>query len=158
MKKFTVIFGVFLVLLFSSMLTYIAISPDFVAPVKIKNQSDLSEDNPIWNKSIDDLAAYLVEEGVLETADYDLLVDGIATEARLYSGVELYWWDLEHLEPEDELYEKYQCGLENGYVQWTSEYRIDVEVHGPFAVGYYGEYQGDADKLLEVFSSYCTKD
>lgn len=155
MKKYTIGFSAFLLLAFLSMVIYTALCPDFVPPATIRQQADISEDNPIWEKSLDDLASYLSEEQALPNTDYELLVDGISTDARLYSGVELYWWDLEHLTPEDKLFQNYQSGLENGYVQWTEQYQITVEIHGPFAVGYYGEYTGDADKMLELFHAYC---
>lgn len=137
------------------MLIYTALSPDFAPPVSIRQQADLSEDNPIWDKTLDDLADYFVEEQVLPNTEYNILVAGNATDARLYSGVELYWWDLEHLTPKDKLFKNYQNGLENGFIHWTEQYRINVEIRGPFAVGYYGTYAGDVDKMLKAFRDYC---
>lgn len=155
MKKYTIAFSAFLLLIFTAMLIYTALSPDFAPPVSIRQQAELSEDNPIWDKTLDDLADYFVEEQVLPNTEYNILVAGNATDARLYSGVELYWWDLEHLTPKDKLFKNYQNGLENGFIQWTEQYRINVEIRGPFAVGYYGTYAGDMDKMLKAFRDYC---
>ena len=60
MKKYTIAFSAFLLLIFTAMLIYTALSPDFAPPVSIRQQADLSEDNPIWDKTLDDLADYFV--------------------------------------------------------------------------------------------------
>ena len=31
-------------------------------------------------------------------------------------------------------------------------------VHGPFAIGYHANYQGDFDRLLELFYAYCAEE
>ncbi len=155
MRKFTIAFSVFLLALFSGMLIFTALTPDFVPPSNIRAQGNLAADNPIWDKTLDDLAEYFVEEGVIENTEYDLLVDGIASDARLYSEIELYWWDLDNLSEDDELFLKYQDGLEERQIEWMANQVLNVEVHGPFAVGYYAYYEGDADKMLEAFRNYC---
>ena len=158
MKKFTIGFIIFLLVSFCGMILFVNSSPDFVGPVKFIEQEGISEDNPIWNKTMDDMAQYLIEEGIIENDEYGKLSDGIATEARLYSDIELYWWDVNNLDENSDEYVAYKSAIENGSIDlWGSGNIMQVTVRGPFAIGYYGNYKGDPDKLLDVFSKYCSE-
>lgn len=83
MKKWPVVFVFVLVLSFGGMLLLVALSPDFVEPVSFLSQEGITEDNPIWEKTLDDLSKYLISEGVISSEDYGLLSAGAATDARL---------------------------------------------------------------------------
>lgn len=156
MKKFTIGFSIFLAAALTAMLVYVAAAPDFVLPAK-EGRTRLSEDNPIWDKSLDDLVAYLDGKGVFPDDEKFLLIDGIATEAILYSNVELYWWDLDNLSEDDILWENYQSAVENGYADIKGIGELSLDVQGPFAIGYYADFTGDPDALMDAFHNFCVE-
>ncbi len=159
MKKWPVVFAFVLALSFGGMLLLVALSPDFVEPVSLLSQEGVPEDSPIWEKKLDDLADYLISEGVLSTGDYGLLSAGVATDARLYEDVELYWWDVKNLEEGTAEYKAYEEAVSEGVIDlWSSGNLMNVTVHGPFAIGYHANYQGDFDRLLELFYAYCAEE
>lgn len=156
MKKFTIIFSACLVLGLAIMLGVVAAVPDFVPPDEI-SRTQPSEENPIWDKTLDDLVEYLNGEGVFTSSESYLLIDGIASEAILYDDVELYWWDLEHLGEDDVEWVNYQSALKNGYADIKGIGELELNVHGPFAIGYHGYYTGDPDVLMDAFYAYCVE-
>lgn len=159
MKKWPVVFVFVLVLSFGGMLLLVALSPDFVEPVSLLSQEGITEDNPIWEKTLDDLSKYLISEGVISSEDYGLLSAGVATDARLYDNVEFYWWDVKNLEKGTAEYKAYEEAVTDGVIDlWDSGNMMNVTVHGPFGVVYHTNYAGDVDRLLEVFYAYCAEE
>lgn len=160
MKKITVAFILLLVLATGGALAFVGFSPDFVEPVKLNDQAGLSADNPVWDKSLDDLAAYLAAQGVLTSEEYAPLSGGIATAARGYSGLELYWWDLEALQEGSDEYNAYLGARDDGAIDlWGSGAMMPVTaVHGPFALNITSSYSGDAAKAEEAFRSFCMEE
>lgn len=160
MKKITITFILLLALATAGALVFVGLSPDFVEPVKLNDQAGLAPDNPVWDQSLDDLAAWLVEQGVLESDDYAPLSEGIATAARSYSGLELYWWDLESLQEGSNEYNAYLGARDDGAIDlWGSGAMMPVTtVRGPFALNITSAYTGDAAKAEEAFRSFCAED
>ena len=70
MRKITITFMLLLILATVGALVFVGLSPDFVEPIKCNDQTELTADNPVWDKSIDELAEYLVAQGVLPSAEY----------------------------------------------------------------------------------------
>lgn len=159
MKKITISFLLLLVLATAGALIYVGVSPDFVEPVKLNDQAGLAPDNPVWDKSLDELATYLVDQGVLSSEDYAPLSEGIATTARSYSGLELYWWDLEALQEGSNEYNSYIGARDNGSIDlWGSGSLMPVTaVRGPFALNITAAYTGDAAKAEKAFRSFCAE-
>lgn len=160
MKKITITFILLLALATAGALVFVGLSPDFVEPVKLNDQAGLAPDNPVWDQSLDDLAAWLVEQGVLKSDDYAPLSEGIATAARSYSGLELYWWDLESLQEGSNEYNAYLGARDDGAIDlWGSGAMMPVTtVRGPFALNITSAYTGDAAKAEEAFHSFCAED
>ena len=157
MKKFTVGFLLFLVVATAGALAFVALSPDFVEPSRLAGQEGIAPDSPIWGKSMDDLAAYLLEAGVLPSDEYTELSDGIASVARSYGGIELYWWDLDNLGEESGEYIAYVSACEEGVIDiWGSGILMNVTaVRGPFALNISSKYVGDAGNVEAAFNAYC---
>ena len=157
MKKITISFILLLVLATAGALVFVGLSPDFVEPAGLNQQEGLPADNPIWDKSLDDLAAWLVDQGVLTNTDYAPLSDGIATAAREYSGLELYWWDLESLEEGSDEYNAYLGARDDGAIDlWGSGIIMQLTaVRGPFALNITADYTGDPAKAEQAFRSFC---
>lgn len=160
MKKITISFILLLMLATVGALVFVGLSPDFVEPAGFNQQEGLSADNPIWDKSLDDLAAYLEDQGVLTSTDYTPLSDGIATVARGYSGLELYWWDLESLEVDSDEYNAYLGARDDGAIDlWGSGILMQLTaVRGPFALNITSDYTGDVAKAEQAFRSFCGED
>ena len=146
-----------LVLATAGALVWVGLSPDFVEPVQQTSQADLAADNPIWSESMDDLAAWLADQGVIASTEYHPLSEGIASEARSYSGLELYWWDLDTLAEDSDEYKSYLGARDDGAIDlWGSGIMMTVTaVRGPFALNISADYAGDAAKAEEVFRSFC---
>lgn len=159
MKKITIAFLLLLAAATAGALVFVGLSPDFVEPVTLSEQAGLSADSPVWDKSLDDLAAYLVDQGVLPSQDYAPLSDGIATAARGYSGLELYWWDLEALQEGSDEYNAYVGARDDGAIDlWGSGALMPVTaVRGPFALNITSAYTGDAARAEEAFRNFCTE-
>lgn len=157
MKKITLSFILLLVLATAGALVFVGLSPDFVEPVTLNDQAGLAPDSPVWDKSLDELAAYLVEQGVLPSEEYNPLSDGIATAARNYSGLELYWWDLEALQEGSNEYNSYIGARDDGAIDlWGSGSLMPVTaVRGPFALNITSAYTGDAAKAETAFRNFC---
>lgn len=160
MKKITLSFILLLVLSTAGTLVWVGLSPDFVEPVQQTGQADLAADNPIWGKSMDDLAAYLMGQGAIASTEYNLLSEGIASEARSYSGLELYWWDLESLDQGSAEFQSYLGARDDGAIDlWGSGIMMTVTaVRGPFALNITADYTGDAAKAEAAFRSFCAED
>lgn len=160
MKKITISFILLLVLATAGALVFVGLSPDFVEPNTLNEQEGLAADNPVWDKTLDDLAAYLVDQGVLSSDEYAPLSEGIATTARSYSGLELYWWDLESLQEGTNEYNAYIGARDDGAIDlWGSGAMMPVTaVRGPFALNITSAYTGDAAKAEEAFRSFCAED
>lgn len=159
MKKFTIGFLLLLVMATGAALGFVGMSPEFVEPGRLGNQENVSPDSPVWDKTLDELAAYLLEKGVLSSQKYTKLSEGIATEARNYDGIELYWWDLESLEEGSAEYTAYMSACEEGVIDlWGSGILMNVTaVRGPFAINIASDYVGDAGAVEKAFRSYCSE-
>ena len=161
MKKLTTIFIAALIASLVGCVIWVTLSPDFVEPKKLPAQ-EISADNPIWDKSIDDLAEYLVEQGIIPSTEYTEFSDGIATIARMYSGVELYWWDVENLEEGSAEYKSYESAVTDGTIDlWGSGNIMTVTVRGPFAydAGYYGvEFSSTPEEMERAFLDFCKEE
>ena len=160
MKKFTIGFVALLVIAVAGAPVFVALSPDFVEPVR-QAQEGIPEDHPIWDKTLDDLAAYLVEKGMIPSVEYDTMAGGIATEARRYSGIGLYWWDVDHLEEGSPERKAYREAAESGQIDlYGSGVMMSVGLRGPFAYnsGYFSEeFSGDPDALEKAFNEFCAE-
>ncbi len=154
MNKFSVIFVICLVLVFVGSIVMVALLPDFTEPVKEDN-SGVQMDEAIWEKTMDDMAAFLVEKGVLNAVDdYMPLVDGIATGARSYNmGFELYWWDVDALKEGSDEAKNYKTATEDESITIFGM-SFHVYMQGPFGLGYLDEYTGDVDALIQAFQEY----
>jgi hypothetical protein len=158
MKKLTIGFSLLFLCVFSAMVIYVALSQDFIVPITLNAQEGISKDNPVWNKTIDDLAAYLEAEGLIDAGKYEELSAGIATVARKYSGIDLYWWNFEELEKDSDEYKSYISLQKEGYIDlWGSGMLMYLEKHGPFGMDA-THYNGDTDQLRKAFLEYCMEE
>lgn len=157
MRKITITFMLLLILATVGALVFVGLSPDFVEPIKRNDQTELTVDNPVWGKSIDELAEYLVAQGVLPSAEYAPLSGGIATVARSYSGLEVYWWDLETMKEGSDEYNAYIGARDNGAIDlWGSGSLMTITaLRGPFALNITTAYTGDPVKAEAAFRSFC---
>lgn len=100
-----------------------------------------------------------MDQGVLTSDEYAPLSDGIATTARGYSGLELYWWDLESLQEGSDEYNSYVGARDEGAIDlWgTGSMMTVTAVRGPFALNITSAYTGDAARAEEAFRNFCAE-
>ncbi len=156
MKKFTVVTSIFFVLLFCGMITFVALSKDFTPPEKEKKiiQEDDME-APVWNKSIEELVAYLSEKRLIDTGTKVTLAnEGLCTISLRYNGAEIYWWDLENLDKKSQEYIAFDSLRKKGEIDLYGSGNIIMPVrNGPFAL-LTNFYEGDAKALEKAFCEF----
>lgn len=154
MKHFTMIFSVLLVALFVGTLVFVGMSPEFTAPISLIGEGE-DPDAPVWDMTMDDLLAYLVEKGFIASVDDpNKLAAGVATVARVFDGAEVYWWDIENLEPDSAEEIAYKSMKAEGIIDvYGSGHIMAIQGNGPFgiAVTY---YKRDADALVKAFQEF----
>lgn len=81
-----------------------ASSEDFTPPKEEEEAAVPEEEDreaPVWNKTVDELVSFLEEKGLIHAdSKVTLSAEGLCTLALKYDGAEIYWWDLENLDPE----------------------------------------------------------
>ena len=90
MKRFTIVGSILIVLLMIGTLVYVGMSPDFVAPGE-GGPGGEDTDSPVWGMSIEDLVDYLEAKGLWSREDMLPIAAGVATEAYVCNGAEIYW-------------------------------------------------------------------
>lgn len=151
MKKLTIVFSICLVFLFCGVMTFVAISKDFTPP---EQGSGSNENSPIWNKSYDDFVKYMADNGFIDSSKYDKLSQGVATIARKYGDVEIYWWDVKKLAKDSDEYKAYNSLKDDGYIDlWGSGNIFSPPHNGPFALGL-TSYKGDNKKIIEALNKF----
>lgn len=153
--RIVVILAAVLIIAIAGLLTATALMPEFIPPEADSNLVDRSA--PVWNASYDDLIAYLQEKGFIGTKS-DLLTEGIATEARLYDNVEIYWWDLENLQEDSPEYEAWQSMQNDGYILLFGQYTFVPIMNGPFGIYIQDIYKGDSKALRAAFEEFAGVD
>lgn len=143
--------AVVLVACVAGLLIYTATASDFVAPAG--ESSAINRDDPVWSATYDDLIAYLQAGGFIGK-NSDPISEGIATEARVYDHVEIYWWDVENLTdgmPETQCWQEIQ---EQGYIMLYGQFVFVLDMNGPFGMSISEEYAGDVDGLRSAFQAF----
>lgn len=161
MRKFdrsmrtVVILAAVLIVAVAGLLTATALMPEFIPPEG--NSNSVDRDAPIWNASYDDLIAYLQEKGFIGTKS-DLLTEGVATEAKLYDNVEIYWWDVENLSEGSPEYDAWKSMQDEGYILLFGQYTFVPIMNGPFAISIHDTYKGDSKALRAAFEEFAGVD
>lgn len=110
---------------------------------------------PVWSKSMDDLAAYLKEEGFIASKeDLQTMASGIGTDGRGFDGAEIYWWDVENLEEGSDEAAAFASMNAEGIIDvYGSGSIMPITPNGPFglAVSY---YEGDPKALEQAFKIF----
>lgn len=156
MKKITIVFfSIFLGILVGFIL-FVSLSKDFQEPKYGVGQEEygINPNSPIWNASIDDLAQYLLDQGVISSLDYSEVSDGISTIARKYNGIEIYWWDVKNLKEGTPEYKTFTEMSKSGIIDlWSSGNMMGVVQQGPFGINP-TSYTGKIDELMEVYHKF----
>lgn len=156
MKNFTIVSSLIFVLLFCGMVGYVALSEDFVLPEKEeKTVVEENMDAPVWNKTMDEVVAYLEKEGLISTDDrVTLYAEGFCSLALKYNGAEIYWWDLEKIDPKSDEYKAYDSLRTKGEIDlYGSGMIIMPKKNGPFAL-LSTYYEGDPEILEKAFEEF----
>lgn len=147
-----IVFSSILCLILGGLLSFLALGPDFVAP---NEKQESSVNGAVWEKSYDDLVAYLDELGYIDGNSYDLISEGVATEARVYGEVEIYWWDVDNLVEGSDVHTSWVSMQEEGYILLYGQFIFVPQMNGPFGINVHDEfYAGDADGLRDAFAAF----
>lgn len=144
-----------LVISMTGILAYLFVAPDFVPPSELSSENN--RNSPVWNVSFDDFIVYLQEKGLIGEK-YDLISEGIATEARLYNNIEIYWWDVDSLIEGSDEYKTWNSMQEEGYILLYGQYVFVPEMNGPFGIYIQDTYTGDSDALRAAFQAFPEDD
>ncbi|HEY8365208.1 MAG TPA: hypothetical protein VIK84_06510 [Haloplasmataceae bacterium] len=132
-----------------------AANNEFVAPQKSGGDSYnlASPDSEIWDKTLDDLFAYLNEKGLLVGEKKLVTSDGYCSEAYNYNNIDFYYWDLKSGLSGDVKTAWEEANKEGGFMLY-GQYWISVSLNGPFAMNI--RMMGtNRDEILKAFESYC---
>ena len=156
-KKFTIVSSLLFVLLFCGMVGYVASSEDFTPPKEEEEATVPEEDReaPVWNKTVDELVSFLEEKGLIHAdSKVTLSAEGLCTLALKYDGAEIYWWDLENLDPESGEYQAYESLRTKGEIDLYGAGTIIMpKKNGPFAL-LLTYYEGDVQALEKAFGEF----
>ena len=154
MKKFTIIFSILLVLAFVGTMIFVAVGPDFEEPAALAGEGE-DPNAPVWEMTMDDLITYLAEKGLVDPADKGMLTSGIATEAYIMNGLELYWWDLENISRDSDEFKAYEGMREQGIIDLWGQgmYFMSVTKNGPFGINA-SNYEGDIKALMAAYEAF----
>lgn len=156
MKRISIVFFSTFLMIFVGLVIFVGLSPDFEEPSSGMSQEEygIDENSPVWSMTIDDLAEYFMENGMISSLEYDILSDGIATVARKYGGIEIYWWDLENLAEDSDEFRAFTEMSESGMIDlWSSGIMMGAIRQGPFGICLSG-YDGNIDELVEVYHKF----
>lgn len=165
MKKLMIFSAALIFAIFAGMIIYVAVAPEFVEPIKADTNVVPPEDNEIWNKTLDDLAQFLLDQGLVDSTDIKDFDNcnictrwvTIGSNDDYKGGVEFAFWDLKNLSKDDTIYKKYVIAVEEGYLDGGSAFTVSgITIHGPFAYTYMEEgYKYDINDLIETFDNWC---
>ena len=83
-----------------------------------------------------------------------LSAEGLCTLALRYDGAEIYWWDLENLDPESDEYQAYESLRTKGEINLYGAGTIIMpKKNGPFAL-LSTYYEGDVEALEKAFEEF----
>jgi hypothetical protein len=158
MKKFTIVSSLLFVLLFCGMVGYVASSEDFTPPKEEEEEAAVPEEDreaPVWNKTVDELVSFLEGKGLIHAdSKVTLSAEGLCTLALKYDGAEIYWWDLENLDPESGEYQAYESLRTKGEIDLYGAGTIIMpKKNGPFAL-LLTYYEGDVQALEKAFGEF----
>ena len=160
-KKFTIVSSLLFGLLFCGMVGYVALSEDFTPPKEKEKAAVPEEDReaPVWNKTVDELVSFLEEKELIHAdSKVTLSAEGLCTVALKYDGAEIYWWDLDNLDPESDEYQAYESLKTKGEIDlYGSGMVIMPEKNGPFAL-LLTYYEGDVQTLEKAFGEFGQED
>ena len=154
MKRFTVIFSILLILCFGGALAYVAIGPEFIPPAAVPLGEGEDPDAPVWSMTMEDLLAYLEDQGYISGEQTRLAESGLCSYAVSVSGVEFYWWDLENLDSNSQEYKAFESLKSEGFIDlYNMGHILSPVSNGPFAI-LTDQYTGDVDALREAFLAF----
>ncbi len=118
-------------------------------------QTGSDADDPVWDMKMEDLLQYLEDKGYIDRSTSQLLAGGIGSEAYMFSGLEIFWWDLENLEESSEEYKVYQDLQDgDGVVLIYGNNPYSLTGNGPFGLHIRDDFSGDVNQLTDDFLAF----
>ena len=112
------------------------------------------QNSAAWDKTMDDLLAYLEQKGLISGDQTKLASSGLCSDAVSMNGAEFYWWDLNNLDKDSDEYVAYESLENDGTINLFNSGSIIAPAHnGPFAL-LATNYTGDVDALTDAFMAF----
>ena len=140
MRRFTIIFSVLLVLGFAGTLGYVGMSPDFVDPAEAaQTGGSIDRTAPVWNMTLDDLAAYLADAGVINPEDFVKINYNSALTGRVgyrfSNQIDIEHYDFDNLDEASR--EEYDGLAATGSMVYVNGQVGYFWINGPFVLHFY---------------------
>lgn len=141
MRKFTVISMALIILVFAGLAAYIGLGEDFTPPAGYVDIDGFEVDRsgPVWDRTLDELAAYLAEKGVVDPNDMIKVNMGMDTrglEGYRYSGkIDIYRYDLD--EADEYTLNNYKSYATVGSIVYVNGQVGYSWINGPFELHFY---------------------
>ena len=118
---------------------------------------------PVWSMTLDDLAAYLAEQGVVDPNDCVKINYSAGEKARSgyrFSGlIDIEYYDFEQMDESSEAYQTYDSIASTGTVVYVNGMIGYYYLNGPFALHFYewGTEQvpeEEQEEIIEIFQAF----
>ncbi|MCR4956506.1 MAG: hypothetical protein K6A30_07460 [Lachnospiraceae bacterium] len=157
MKKISIIYFFLFLIIFAGFVGYVATAKDFKKPDAGLNQEEfgITDESPIWEKSIDDLAKYLKEEGFLKSLKGEKLATSeLCSDAVKFGDIEIFWWDLDKLDKDSQEYDAFTQMRESGMIDlYGSGNMMSTIQQGPFGINI-KDYSGNKETLIKAYHKF----
>ena len=119
---------------------------------------------PVWSMTLDDLAAYLADNGAVDASDYIKInyspeFSPVVQGYRFSDKIDISYYDVDHLEPGTEPYEEYETIAETGAIVYGNGQVGTFILNGPFALHFYewGKEmvpEEEQAEIIELFKAF----
>ena len=120
--------------------------------------------DPVWSKTLDDLADYMVEQGAVNpderiTINYVQDFAGVVSGYRYSDQIDISYYDVDNLVPDTAPYQEYDAIISTGMTTDSSGNVYEFTRNGPFTLHFYmwGKEQVPEEeqaKIIEIFQAF----
>jgi len=118
---------------------------------------------PVWSKTLDELAAYLAEQGVVDPNDYIKInynaAEKVRSGYRFSDLIDIVYYDFEQMDDSSDAYQEYDSIASTGTVVYVNGDIGYFYLNGPFTLHFYewGKEQvpeEEQKEIIEIFQAF----
>lgn len=110
-----------------------------------------------WDCTFDEFADYMIQLGYFHEDREDrtkwITMSIIGTENWIVNGIDVIWWDVDHLVEGTEPYDYWTQMQENGYMIFGGQIYMPT-LNGPFGIFPTAKFPGNTEQLLKDFMNF----